>query len=46
MLAAEQTMQSTGWFQGTADAVRQHLHRFTGRDDDYHVILPEISFIA
>src|SRR5215216_1980169 len=39
VLAAEQTMQSTGWFQGTADAVRQHLHRFTSRDDDYQLIL-------
>ncbi len=39
VLAAEQTMQNTGWFQGTADAVRQHLHRFTGRDDDYQLIL-------
>ena len=35
VLAAEQTMQNRDWFQGTADAVRQHLHRFTGRNDDY-----------
>ena len=39
VLAAEQTMQSGEWFQGTADAVRQHLHRFTERDDDYQLIL-------
>jgi len=39
VLAAEQTMSNLNWFQGTADAVRQHLHRFTGRDDDYHLIL-------
>ncbi len=39
VLAAEQTMTNTNWFQGTADAVRQHLHRFTGRDDDYQLIL-------
>lgn len=39
VLAAEQTMQNTGWFQGTADAVRQHLHRITSRDDDYQLIL-------
>jgi glucose-1-phosphate adenylyltransferase len=39
VLAAEQTMNNPNWFQGTADAVRQHLHRFTGRDDDYHLIL-------
>src|ERR1051326_5086181 len=37
--AAEQTMTNLNWFQGTADAVRQHLHRFTGRADDYHLIL-------
>jgi glucose-1-phosphate adenylyltransferase len=39
VLAAEQTMENPDWFQGTADAVRQHLHRFTGRDDDYQLIL-------
>lgn len=39
VLAAEQTMQSREWFQGTADAVRQHLHRFTGRNDENVLIL-------
>ena len=39
VLAAEQTMQNLDWFQGTADAVRRHLHRFTGRNDDYALIL-------
>ena len=39
VLAAEQTMTNPEWFQGTADAVRQHLHRFTERDDDYQLIL-------
>src|SRR5438552_7014978 len=39
VLAAEQTMTNPNWFQGTADAVRQHLHRFSGRDDDYQLIL-------
>jgi glucose-1-phosphate adenylyltransferase len=39
VLAAEQTMTNPNWFQGTADAVRQHLHRFTGREDDYQLIL-------
>src|SRR5512134_1222237 len=29
VLAAEQTIHSPDWFQGTADAVRQHLHQFT-----------------
>jgi glucose-1-phosphate adenylyltransferase len=39
VLAAEQTMTNTNWFQGTADAVRQHLHRFTSRENDYQLIL-------
>jgi glucose-1-phosphate adenylyltransferase len=39
VLAAEQTMQNADWFQGTADAVRQHLHRFTGREQDFQLIL-------
>jgi len=39
VLAAEQTMHNPNWFQGTADAVRQHLHRFSGRENDYHLIL-------
>ena len=39
VLAAEQTMHNPNWFQGTADAVRQHLHRFTDRENDYQLIL-------
>jgi glucose-1-phosphate adenylyltransferase len=39
VLAAEQTMTNVNWFQGTADAVRQHLSRLTDRDTDYHLIL-------
>ena len=39
VLAAEQTMTNVNWFQGTADAVRQHLHRFSSRDDNYHLVL-------
>src|SRR5579862_3370909 len=39
VLAAEQTMANLNWFQGTADAVRQHLHRFGGRENDYQLIL-------
>lgn len=39
VLAAEQTMTNPNWFQGTADAVRQHLHRFTRRENDYQLIL-------
>jgi glucose-1-phosphate adenylyltransferase len=32
-------MTNANWFQGTADAVRQHLHRLGGREDDYQLIL-------
>jgi len=39
VLAAEQTMQSREWFQGTADAVRQHLHRLTDRGHEHLLIL-------
>ena len=39
VLAAEQTMTNLNWFQGTADAVRQHLHRFDGRENDYQLVL-------
>ncbi|MEM5566212.1 glucose-1-phosphate adenylyltransferase [Psychroserpens sp. AS72] len=39
VLAAEQTMQSDKWFQGTADAVRQSMHHFLAHDFDYALIL-------
>lgn len=39
ILAAEQTTTNVNWFQGTADAVRQHLPRLTDRETDYHLIL-------
>ena len=39
VMAAEQTGTNVSWFQGTADAVRQHLHRFTDRNTDYQLIL-------
>jgi len=38
-LAAEQTMQSDKWFQGTADAVRQSMHHFLAHDFEYALIL-------
>lgn len=38
ILAAEQTDTSLAWYQGTADAVRQHLHRFL-RDGVEHVLI-------
>ncbi|AUC81651.1 glucose-1-phosphate adenylyltransferase [Lacinutrix sp. Bg11-31] len=39
VLAAEQTMQSDSWFQGTADAVRQSMHHFLSHDFEYALIL-------
>jgi glucose-1-phosphate adenylyltransferase len=39
VLAAEQTPESSNWFQGTADAVRQAARHFTGYDTDYFLIL-------
>ena len=39
VLAAEQTMQSDKWFQGTADAVRQSMHHFLQHDFEYALIL-------
>ncbi len=39
VMAAEQTGTNVNWFQGTADAVRQHLHRFSERDTDYQLVL-------
>jgi glucose-1-phosphate adenylyltransferase len=38
VLAAEQTEESPQWFQGTADAVRQHRHRFL-LDGVEHVLI-------
>ena len=39
ILAAEQTPENDGWFQGTADAVRQSMHHFLAYDWDYALIL-------
>lgn len=39
VLAAEQTPGNKGWFQGTADAVRQSMHHFKSIDYDYMLIL-------
>lgn len=39
VLAAEQTPTSSGWFQGTADAVRQSMRHFMHNDPDIVVIL-------
>lgn len=39
VLAAEQTLASSSWFQGTADAVRQSMHHFLNHDFEYALIL-------
>lgn len=39
VLAAEQTIASDEWFQGTADAVRQSMHHFLSHDFEYALIL-------
>ncbi|WP_242130959.1 glucose-1-phosphate adenylyltransferase [Aestuariivivens marinum] len=39
VLAAEQTPQNKGWFQGTADAVRQSMQHITRHDFEYALIL-------
>jgi glucose-1-phosphate adenylyltransferase len=39
ILAAEQTPESSNWFQGTADAVRQAARHFAGYEADHYLIL-------
>jgi glucose-1-phosphate adenylyltransferase len=39
LLAAQQTPESTLWYQGTADAVRQNMRYFLERAFDYYLIL-------
>ncbi len=39
ILAAEQTLENTNWFQGTADAVRQSIRHFTDIDVSHVLIL-------
>ena len=39
VLAAEQTPESSDWFQGTADAVRQAARHFSGYQADHFLIL-------
>lgn len=39
ILAAEQTPDNPGWFQGTADAVRQCLRHINQHESDYILIL-------
>lgn len=37
--AAQQTLDNMGWYQGTADAVRQNLQHFSDHRPDYIMIL-------
>jgi glucose-1-phosphate adenylyltransferase len=39
VLAAEQTPDSSDWFQGTADAVRRAARHFVGYDAEHYLIL-------
>lgn len=39
ILAAEQTVQNSGWFQGTADAVRQSIHHMENHQYEHVLIL-------
>ena len=39
ILAAEQTFEHTGWFEGTADAVRKNLVHFRTQFPSYYLIL-------
>lgn len=39
ILAAEQTEACMDWYQGTADAVRKQMHRFSRRDVDSILVL-------
>ena len=39
ILAAEQTVENTDWFQGTADAVRKNMRHFHRYDPPYYLIL-------
>lgn len=39
ILAAQQTLTDTSWYEGTADAVRKNITHFLNHDFDYLVIL-------
>ena len=39
LLAAEQTPQSSSWYQGTADAVRKNLKHFSSPNAEYCLLL-------
>jgi len=39
ILAAEQTFEHSGWYEGTADAVRKNLPHFRTQNPSYYIIL-------
>jgi glucose-1-phosphate adenylyltransferase len=39
ILAAEQTFEHSGWYEGTADAVRKNFTHFRTRSPEYYMIL-------
>jgi glucose-1-phosphate adenylyltransferase len=39
ILAAEQTLEHSGWYEGTADAVRKNLPHFRTQNPSYYIIL-------
>ncbi len=39
ILAAEQTFEHSGWFEGTADAVRKNFPHFRTQNPSYYIIL-------
>jgi glucose-1-phosphate adenylyltransferase len=39
ILAAEQTFEHSGWYEGTADAVRKNFVHFRTQNPDYYLIL-------
>jgi glucose-1-phosphate adenylyltransferase len=39
ILAAEQTFEHSGWYEGTADAVRKNFVHFRTQNPDYYIIL-------
>jgi glucose-1-phosphate adenylyltransferase len=39
ILAAEQTFEHSGWYEGTADAVRKNFIHFRTQNPDYYLIL-------
>ncbi len=39
ILAAEQSFDKAGWYEGTADAVRKNMHHFSSQNPDHYLIL-------